>query len=103
MDQKQFFFAFVHRGSHNHWNGKLRRRILFNVIKANNYQGLNSLPKIKSIQYFLVNSNYPEYAMVFKIAINEEKGIIRLTLNKYLEQGNSLITKEEIMGLEFKL
>lgn len=97
------FFAFFHVGITNYIHGHREKRIIFDTFSLNNYQGPFPLPHIISEQYFLVNSNYPDFAMLFKVTIDGDVRTAKLTLEEYPEHLDSIITDEERIGIELKI
>lgn len=98
------YFGFFHGDITNSISGTTpKKRIFFNVFNLTNYQGQQSLSELKSKQYFLVNANDPEFAILFKVTINEQMSSIKLSLEKYPKLGKELITDDEKNGIELTL
>lgn len=96
------FFMFMHFGFPNkHIEGD--KRIILSISPFDSFSSLfreKSMMKVEREKIILTNSNRPDYAISYRLEIDEDKECTKVTLLDKPRLGEVLITKEEIDGIQ---
>lgn len=92
-------FFFIHKGISNNYSLKPERRITLSVCPIEDL--MVDIPLYRSKNNFLVlaNTGFPDYALTYRITINENTKSAKVIIESYPVLGGNLITKEEKKGL----
>lgn len=91
-------FVFLHKG-YKFNTSSSEKRIIYEVIKTESYQGGKPLKRISNEALFLVNVDHPAFSILFKSSIDSKNRIAKLELIEPPKSGLSLLSKEEKEGI----
>ncbi len=95
-------FFFMHRGYPKNYFSDPDRRIILSVLPRGNLNIDIPLKSIEDTTKIMVNSDHPDYALTFLLTIDIGNRKVKVIINDMPELGKSIITNEEINGIEIE-
>jgi len=92
-------FFFAHRGYPDNYSSNPERRISLSVFPIENLNVEIPLYQVKNDFLVLANTDFPDYALTYRIKINEDAKSAKVLVEDYPLLGESLVTADEKTGL----
>lgn len=95
-------FFFTHNGCLDNYLTYPEKRIILNVFPIKNLALDIPLYQIKNNFLVLANTGFPDFALTYRITIDEQEKSAKVIVEDYPALGESLMTEDEKKGLTYK-